>query len=70
VRAKIGGRIIWHSLLSVLGKDGFDAVNLAGKNPDLVARAEALMKAAHSEDPNWPYRDRTTGRPQQQKQKR
>ena len=28
--------------------------NLAGQKPDLVARAAALMKGAHVDDPNWP----------------
>jgi arylsulfatase A-like enzyme len=53
-----------------LKTDPGEMKNMAAENPDLVTRAEALMKAAHSEDPNWPLRDRPTRRPQQQKQKR
>jgi arylsulfatase A len=37
-----------------LNKDGSEATDLAAQRPDLVARAAALMKEAHVEDPNWP----------------
>ena len=52
-----------------LKTDPGEKKDLAGEKPDLVARAEALMKAAHTEDPNWPWRDRPAGKPQQNKQK-
>ena len=31
--------------------------NLALEKSELVAKAESLMKSAHTEDPNWPMRD-------------
>jgi arylsulfatase A-like enzyme len=31
--------------------------NLAAEKPDLVAKAEALMKAARVDDPNWPIKE-------------
>jgi arylsulfatase A len=37
-----------------LNKDGSETTDLAADWPDLVARAAALMKEAHVEDPNWP----------------
>jgi len=40
-----------------LGKDPAEATNLAAAQPELVAKAEALMKAARVDDPNWPMRD-------------
>jgi len=41
-----------------LKNDEGETTDLAEKKPDLVAKAEALMKAARTEDPNWPLRDR------------
>ena len=32
------------------------------EKPDLVARAEAFMKAAHTDDPNWPLTGRAAER--------
>ena len=32
--------------------------NLAAANPELVAKAEGLMKSARVDDPNWPMRDK------------
>ncbi len=52
-----------------LKADPGESKNLAGEKPELVARAEALMKAAHKEDSNWPLRDRPARKPQQNKQK-
>jgi arylsulfatase A len=52
-----------------LKTDPGEVKNLAGQKPELVARAAALMKAAHKEDPNWPLRDRPARKPQQDKQK-
>lgn len=40
-----------------LKTDAAESKNLAAEKPDLVATAEALMKAAHVDDPNWPLRD-------------
>ncbi|MCX5682426.1 MAG: arylsulfatase [Planctomycetota bacterium] len=40
-----------------LGKDPGEAADLAAAQPELVAKAEALMKAARVDDPNWPMRD-------------
>ena len=37
-----------------LAKDPGEKKNLAPQKPDLVAKAAALMKSAHAEDPNWP----------------
>jgi arylsulfatase A len=51
-----------------LKTDPGETKDLAGQKPDLVARAEALMKAARTEDPSWPLRDRPARKPQQNKQ--
>jgi len=40
-----------------LKTDPGETNDLAQQRPDLVARAEALMKSARTEDPNWPLRD-------------
>ena len=44
-----------------LKTDAAEAQNLAAQKPDLVARAEALMKSARVDDPNFPLRDRKPG---------
>jgi arylsulfatase A len=44
-----------------LKTDAGEAKDLAAAHPELVTKAEALMKAARTEDPNWPLRDRPTG---------
>ncbi|MEY4385119.1 MAG: hypothetical protein RLY20_402 [Verrucomicrobiota bacterium] len=41
-----------------LKTDPSESKNLAGQRPELVAKAESLMKAAHVDDPNWPLRDK------------
>jgi hypothetical protein len=48
----------------------YDLKNDPGKTKDvavqkheLVARAEAMMKAAHAQDPNWPLRSRHGAQP-------
>jgi arylsulfatase A len=51
--------------LYYLKTDPGEKKNLAAERPDLVARAESLMKTARTEDPNWPLRDRPGRRPQQ-----
>ncbi len=45
-----------------LATDAAEAKNLAATKPDLVARAEAIMKAAHAPDPNWPLERRAAAR--------
>jgi arylsulfatase A-like enzyme len=37
-----------------LKTDEGEKQDVAGKHPELVAKADELMKAAHREDPNWP----------------
>lgn len=37
-----------------LAKDAAESNNLAEEKPDIVAKAESLMKEARVEDPNWP----------------
>ena len=41
-----------------LKTDVTESKNLASENPELVAKAASLMKAAHTDDPNWLMRDR------------
>lgn len=43
-----------------LAADPGEKMNLAAQKPDLVAKAVALMKSAHTDDPNWPL----TGMPE------
>lgn len=45
-----------------LSNDPGEAKNRAAEKPDLVARAEALMKASHTPDPNWPLSGRAAAR--------
>jgi hypothetical protein len=40
-----------------LKTDAAESKNLAAEHPELVAKADSLMKAAHEDDPNWPMRD-------------
>ncbi|MBI3881702.1 MAG: arylsulfatase [Verrucomicrobia bacterium] len=44
-----------------LKTDAAESKNLAAEKPELVAKAEALMKSAHTDDPNWPMRDSKAG---------
>ena len=37
-----------------LAADPSEKTNLAAQKPDLVAKAAALIKSAHTDDPNWP----------------
>jgi arylsulfatase A len=53
-----------------LKADPGETKDLAGEKPELIARAAALMKAARTEDTNWPLRDRPAKKPQQSKQKK
>ncbi len=41
-----------------LKADVSESKNLAAENPKVVAKAEALMKEAHVEDPNWPMAEK------------
>ena len=45
-----------------LATDAAESKNLAAAKPDLVAQAEALMKAAHTPDRNWPRTGRAAHR--------
>jgi arylsulfatase A-like enzyme len=45
-----------------LATDAAESNNLAASKPDLVARAAALMQAAHTPDPNWPLTGRAAQR--------
>jgi arylsulfatase A-like enzyme len=49
-----------------LTHDVSESQNVAGQHPDLVAKAEGLMSAARTDDPNFPMRD---AKPKQQKGK-
>ncbi|MCU0915678.1 MAG: arylsulfatase [Planctomycetes bacterium] len=53
-----------------LKADRGETRDLAGQKPELVTQAEALMKAARKEDPNWPLRDRPARKPAQNQQKK
>jgi arylsulfatase A-like enzyme len=37
-----------------LSQDEAESTDLAANKPELVAKAAALMKQAHADDPNWP----------------
>ncbi|MEI6176700.1 MAG: arylsulfatase [Verrucomicrobiota bacterium] len=45
-----------------LAKDPAESNNLAAANPEVVTKAAALMKASHSDDPNWPLDDQSKQR--------
>ncbi len=45
-----------------LATDPGESRNLAAAQPDLVARAEGFMKAAHTPDPHWPLTGRAPQR--------
>lgn len=40
-----------------LKTDPAESKNIAAERPEIVAKAESLMKAAHTDDPNWPMHD-------------
>jgi len=44
-----------------LKTDAAESMNLADEKPDMVAKAEAMMKAARVDDPNFPMRDSKAG---------
>jgi len=52
-----------------LKTDPGEKKDLAGQKPDLVARAETLMRTARADDPNWPMRDAPVRKAQKNKQK-
>jgi arylsulfatase A len=41
-----------------LNRDAGESNDLAKQHPDIVAKAERLMKEAHIDDPNWPMREK------------
>lgn len=45
-----------------LATDAGEKHNVAAAHPDLVAKAEALLKAAHVDDPHWPLTGRSAAR--------
>lgn len=45
-----------------LSTDLAESKNVAAAHPELVARAESFMKAAHVDDPNWPLTGRAVAR--------
>jgi arylsulfatase A-like enzyme len=45
-----------------LATDAGEKRNVAAAHPDLVAKAAALMKAAHVDDPHWPLTGRAAAR--------
>ena len=45
-----------------LAADAAESKDLAAAKPELVARAAALMKTAHTPDPNWPLTGRAAAR--------
>jgi arylsulfatase A-like enzyme len=45
-----------------LSTDLAESKDVAAAHPDLVAKAESLMKAAHVDDPNWPLTGRAAAR--------
>jgi arylsulfatase A-like enzyme len=44
-----------------LKNDAAESKDRAAQMPDLVAKAESMMKEAHVDDPNWPMRDKKPG---------
>ncbi len=50
-----------------LKTDAGEAHNLAAEKPDLVAKAEALMKASRSDDPDWPLVQKRAGKAKKKK---
>jgi arylsulfatase A-like enzyme len=45
-----------------LATDAPESKDLAAARPALIARAEALLKSAHTDDPNWPLTGRALAR--------
>lgn len=45
-----------------LKTDPGETRNLASTHPDLIAKADSLMKSARVDDPNWPWVDRRPGK--------
>ena len=54
VRNRAGGPIELYNLAN----DESESTDIALEHPDLVAKADALMKEAHTDDPNWPVKSR------------
>ena len=55
VRNSPGGSIELYDL----AKDESESTDLAAARPDLVAKADALLKASRTDDPNWPVQSAT-----------
>ena len=53
-----------------LKKDVSESTDLAAKHPDLVAKAEKLMKTARVDDPNWPLREMPQRKPKSKAKKK
>ena len=49
-----------------LSADPGESKKLAADHPELVSKAEAFIRAAHTEDPNWPLRGRKPAQKQAQ----
>jgi hypothetical protein len=47
-----GGKLELYDLAGDIGEEQ----NVADKNPEVVAKIEANLKTARSEDPDWPIR--------------
>jgi len=52
-----------------LKADAAESRDLAKQKPDLVARAEAILKSAREDHPDWPLRDRPPGKGKAKAQK-
>nr|HPM83541.1 sulfatase-like hydrolase/transferase [Candidatus Anammoximicrobium sp.] len=50
-----------------LRHDPGETTNLAAEKPELVAKAESLIKATRADDPNWPFQERAQKKPGKQK---
>jgi arylsulfatase A-like enzyme len=50
-----------------LKTDAAEAHDLAASHPDLVSKAEALMKSSRSEHPDWPLVQKKPGKPKKKK---
>jgi len=45
-----------------LRHDPGETKNLAAEKPELVAKAETLIRSARVDDPNWPFQERAQKR--------
>jgi arylsulfatase A-like enzyme len=49
-----------------LANDPSEKTDLAKSKPELVTKAQSLLQAAHSDDPNWPLTEKAPRRKQQE----